>query len=461
MKRAAHRRLPSSEGGSRAANSNKRRCWSNQCCTVVRTNSAKPGSNPLQHPSSPSQSSLPTLPPEIWANVLSPYLPYLDILHVSTVSRMFLHDVMPLIEELGLFSPRELHVAPTRRFPNVKTVCTLCLVQCDDTHENETICRDTVGRIVPFLSRFPNLQEAFLGGLCHHDEDEEEGSNEHTTTDGQGGGGGAAAAAAAPANDGAPTLNKGPLVMTYRPYRCATNAHPTIASSLISSICGGYRSGLLNPRLEIWGLYCPRSFLPTGHGCDVCREACTSFPLREVLRFKSPGFLEECGIESAEKMQTCLPSWERMSIVANRPGGMGLLKSPSSLLHLLRSGICRQYKETSSTTSSGAGGSGVVCLVLCYTSAILEEISYIIVFGCDPSQLSHAEVRDSMALNVCNRGVVGDADYVAQPNADILTEEEAPSQLNISRASFRALVDFGIPLRPSDFRIVDMNPTDV
>ena len=130
---------------------------------------------PAPAPATTSDAKGPTvhrLPPELWALSLE-FLVYGDVLQACLVSRGFLRDVMPKLSGINVMSASELHVVPTYRFPNVACANLCCLCKCSpDSPENcglHVVDADAAGRVVPFLGRFPKLEECALLGICDHD----------------------------------------------------------------------------------------------------------------------------------------------------------------------------------------------------------------------------------------------------------------------------------------------------
>ena len=134
-------------------------------------------------------SGLPHLPPDLWARVM-PFMPYSDTLTCSILSRSFLNDVAPRINEIAVLNREEMRVGkPTTRFSGVEGVTIACIFRNPDGYEEpehddgksfefarlddvktfEHLCPEVdnvvVSQALPFLLAFPSLSHANFGGF--------------------------------------------------------------------------------------------------------------------------------------------------------------------------------------------------------------------------------------------------------------------------------------------------------
>jgi len=351
----------------------------------------------------PAPVNIGCLPPEMWALALE-FLLYEEVLRSCTVSKNFLHDVMPRITRICIMHSRELHVAPTGRFKNVTLVNMFCLLQCSPGNCSlHTIDADAAGRIVPFLSRFPKLEESNLLGLCEHDV-EDSGWYQ------------------------------------YEPETCASpeEGRP-VMTSLIHSLCGGFRSGLLSQGVKaVNGPTCPRREPNAdGTGCEHCKMMVHAFPLDTVVYWQHHGSEEGLSEPYADFYNSlCLTSSERLECIAERPGGKEMLKKKAKDIfeHLL-SCVAKGPAENQDGTTTD---------VYFYNEAVLSDFVALAdyLFKNRPSQLNRLLNVDD-CLDSIWEGV------------EMHEERKEGYRPHFSAVSLDELADIGIPIAMSAFRILD------
>ena len=379
---------------------------------------------PAPAPATTSDAKGPTvhrLPPELWALSLE-FLVYGDVLQACLVSRGFLRDVMPKLSGINVMSASELHVVPTYRFPNVACANLYCLCKCSpDSPENcelHVVDADAAGRVVPFLGRFPKLEECALLGICDHD-----------------------------------PLDSG--WFTWDPDTCASpDEGRPVMSALTQAICGGFNSGLLGRSVKAThGLCCPRRGQLQNNldRCETCRMVCRSYPLQTAIFFQLDGSSE--GLEDPfpdyyDKL--CLTSKERLEILAERPGGRAILRAKAKemfeyLLSCVSKGPAQNRDETE-------------CQVYFYNEAVIADMSALAEFLYPPGQgggskralplLSADDVADCIVEGIgCH-----------ETNEDLEAASAAVATVErplFSAVSLADLADIGFSHRESRFRLLD------
>ena len=224
------------------------------------------------------------------------HLDYQSVLSCAATSNMFLNDAMPLITTLNIDHSVEMSAVLTTRYRDVRNINLFSLLKGrtlddfgneeDDPIELLSVDYDSVLQVIPFLSRFPNLQKVFFGGrkidgsivsFCHWedllDEDEDPGR----------------------------------------------------VQSLIDMVSGSYKcgGGLLS-NVQVRGLRCPGG----SEFCEVCERACRCFPLDQVITFDSEGSSESDESAFSSKKMHCLDACLSMSELLNLVRGEMLFFDP-------------------------------------------------------------------------------------------------------------------------------------
>ena len=187
------------------------------------------------------------LPATCLAAVLN-FMWYTDVRQCMLAGKMMAVEAARHVETLNITKASELVVPAARRFGNASELNVLCLVSpIDEEHTRFQMSKDTVTRIVPFLSSIPNLERAYLGGLMRR------------TSNGE--------------------AIWGPIIISA----------PRRFKTLIQNFIGGFESKSLPRSLELSGILYQRVCAGNGredpdHPCQSCRRILSSFPLRSLLR---------------------------------------------------------------------------------------------------------------------------------------------------------------------------------
>jgi len=203
-----------------------------------------------------------TLPAECYALVLE-YLDYQTVLSCALTSKVFLHDAMPLVKTLHIDTALQMNIPLTSRFRDVQHINLYSLLKGklvdeedeDNNAELLSVNYDAVIRVVPFLGQFGNLQRVFFGGKKINGE-----------------------------------------VVTFCSYEELWDEEEDVskAHTLMDMISGSFASsGGLLKNMEVMGLRCPYSCKVDNNEndseCEVCKRACRSFPLDQVINFDNEG----------------------------------------------------------------------------------------------------------------------------------------------------------------------------
>ena len=103
------------------------------------------------------------------------FVPYKDLRASLLAGKFIAVGVAKEVQTINIMRSSELVIPAARRFPNVTEVNCLCLLKPPPPEESsrrrafsEKLSVDAALRIVPFLSAFPELKCAFLGGYLWH-----------------------------------------------------------------------------------------------------------------------------------------------------------------------------------------------------------------------------------------------------------------------------------------------------
>ena len=252
----------------------------------------------------------------LWANVASG-LEFGEMIHFSSTCKTFYKDVAPLIEEIKVMSPAHMHVIPARRFRGVKKVIVACLItekKVEGQHPRLHFNDEAATRFVSFLAAFPLLNYAMIGGIDS-------------------------------LWDGGKEV-KPYIWLNHRFDYDQARFNRKWLNSQISSMCGGYTSGLLPSTLTIDGLFpgkCVREIVSPSDQeafstseCRFCKIVCESMPIRQVpsllpRRISLPNKTEYLD----DNHDVCFDMSGIIEILAQRPGALELILSPSFLLSFI------------------------------------------------------------------------------------------------------------------------------
>ena len=202
--------------------------------------------------------------------------------------------------------------------------------------------------------------------------------------------------------------------------------------ALLDSIAAGYRCGVLNNNVHIYGLSCPGSIDHQNVDCETCQSICRSFPLNSVVRFECRGSSRQQIVSGriSHNMDVCLQRDQIDSIVEGRASGRELLRSNIRLLYLLGKG-------SRSEISSDDGKK--LCIVK-YTQEELNEISRVI---------RYCELDMNKLSTVLYDAIMRSFATTYEEDSTVTT----PSRYcYLAHVSFHYLKDeIGLPLEESDF----------
>eukprot|EP00562_Extubocellulus_spinifer_P007431 CAMPEP_0178503362 /NCGR_PEP_ID=MMETSP0696-20121128/18001_1 /TAXON_ID=265572 /ORGANISM="Extubocellulus spinifer, Strain CCMP396" /LENGTH=364 /DNA_ID=CAMNT_0020132489 /DNA_START=52 /DNA_END=1144 /DNA_ORIENTATION=- len=195
----------------------------------------------------------PVLPATCLASVLN-FMPYSDVRSFLPAGKLIAIDAAKHIETLNIMEVAGLDVPAARRFTNVSQVNILCVVTQAGSGSDQILSPDAVQRVLPFLSIFPKLKGARVGGS---------------------------------------KPQPGFLPNEYFEYMCTfPNDHAAIFRGMIGAFCGAFKARLLPCDVNLKGVIgfgkisaCQQE---DEHPCRLCRDICASFPFSDVLDLESP-----------------------------------------------------------------------------------------------------------------------------------------------------------------------------
>lgn len=177
---------------------------------------------------------VPHLPAPVWGGIID-FMPHAEVRSALLVGKHIAVEAVKYVETLNVMKSSELNIPSARRFPNVDELKLLCLLEGTGTFNGDgdeqfTISLETAISTPSFLSAFPRLKEAFVGGRLAYE--------------------------------------YGRVDISYSPEECiGPEDHEEIIRGLIFTTAGAFKSGLLSQGLMIdgidsytWGLVkkCPR-----------------------------------------------------------------------------------------------------------------------------------------------------------------------------------------------------------
>jgi len=397
----------------------------------------------------PEPALLEGIPIDIWAKAAD-LLPHEDLVRCSSVSRSFLRDVSPAVSRI-MISPDTssdvLRYFPTKRFPNVRSIylynllseigdhAAMCRqvmdefrdwaieqghtrlsmadVQCSTLEQQAEMRQyrvlDDVSFVVPFLTSFPKLEKAFLGGICTCATPEGPPYNTHHCWDG---------------DDVREDLSFIPRAQHDAKYMIQQ-------SQLLKAISCAYYQGRLDENVSIDGLlpdFFSRPREDEENEClwrdipgntpqadedasidnelsslpyECCRDICNCFPVEDVFRLE-------------DHQTPCIGMQQRTEIARRR--------NPSKAKKFLTSALCKALMQCTLP--------GFRCISYTTSDDTAERIKFLVSQGAD---VKDPTVRDT---------VLRCADHI--------------SEACMEDKSFRLLTELGIPLDKSDFVIVDL-----
>ena len=359
------------------------------------------------------------LPVDSWAGVMG-YLPFPDMLGLSATARYFSREVSPLVRRLAITSWTQMLTSKSvGRFVGIRHISIKCLLEPDD-HNEYKLCQNTSDLVVKFLSAFPNLRRAWVGG-------------------------------ASPSGDR----------IAFDPYRF--DYHDQIRfAKLVELACEGYRAGQLSQDLHLEGLVdfrrgtssssassmdgfsstyvCPfyDIFVDTPRPlCPQCFDIARLFPVLHVIKMQR-------GLE-------CLSFEKRLEILADRGGGR------EAIVHCAVEAIFDRHKHDplwivkvdengKPIGPGGNNGGGTMHRVdaVHYSAAMFEELQIAKKYGIDMSEYDYAAIEEHLPV-----------DWHASNN--LATGGSSRGKLYIAEPTYNALTELGLALTPSDFRRIVRN----
>jgi len=212
-----------------------------------------------------------SIPSECIARVLN-YAPYSDVRSSLLAGKVIAIDAARKIDTLNIVNPAGLNLRCIRRFVGVKEVNILCVVRANDQdgwpvtlprgrgQDNQVIHVSSATMAVPFLSSFPKLERAFVGGpFCWFLRSRDP---------------------------------KDVTRLSYSILHCISPDHAAFYRGVIYAFCGSFELGTLPNDLSltqvIGGTFskytCRENALEQAENpCELCRHICKCFPLGCIM----------------------------------------------------------------------------------------------------------------------------------------------------------------------------------
>jgi len=323
---------------------------------------------------------VPHLPAPVWGGVLD-FMPYGEVRSALLVGRHIALEAVKYVKVLNILKPSEMHLPAARRFTNIEEVRIFCLLQGlgefdDDGDETYMLSLETAYSATPFLTGFPKLKEAFIGGRLKY-------RNEH---------------------DDIYTFS---MHYVYSEFCSGPENHIDAFRGLVMSLGGAFKTGLLSSDVTLegvnhynWNLVrpCHQSGERTEtHSCSWCRNVVEQFPIPHILsEFRLLGSV--CFIAR----NYCLSEREFWAIVDGRPGGKQAIQRASEKVLCSKLYNClRDWSSTLKTTPPDIGKRMQIenltklrVWVLSETS--LSEIDELIDLGFDPTRIQVEYLRSKL-----------------------------------------------------------------
>ena len=159
-----------------------------------------------------STSCTPVLPAPVWGRILD-FLPYCDVRKALLICRAVCFEATNYVMDLSICDAAELNVRAARRFANVEAIQIGCILT------NGVLNAKAVGKVVPFMTSFPNLNWCRIG----------EFSNTNT-----------------------------PKATSYRLKQCKDpDDHSVIYRSMLEALSGAFESSALSNTIRLIGFMVP------------------------------------------------------------------------------------------------------------------------------------------------------------------------------------------------------------
>ena len=240
---------------------------------------------------------------DLWLQIASG-LEFGGMIKFTTACKLFYKEVAPRIEKIKVMSSAHMYVIPARRFRGVKKAIVACLVKEDEEEEYELQADfdvNTATRFVPFLTAFPQLAHAMIGGNYAVDN----------------------------------------VVKPYVWWRgCFDDEeawdHHSLLNAQLSAVCGAYSAGLFSSALRIDGLFSGRCTQHEDRAatCLFCVSVCRSMPMDKVASLV-PRRLDLPGNKARwhnDQNDVCCGIRTLIQILLQRNGSLEHMLSPEFLL---------------------------------------------------------------------------------------------------------------------------------
>ena len=202
---------------------------------------------------SPSSSAAAHLPASCLAAVLN-FMEYAEVRRCLLAGKIMAVDAAKHVETLNIMNASELVPSAARRFANVTEINILSLVTPTETGGNDILSAGTATRSVFFLTIFPKLKHAFLGGRFW---------DAH--------------------------IEQWSRILYTAAHVHEPKDHLIVFRGLVDQFCGAFQSRSLNPSLHLEGVFeksqldCDEIEREDDNRCRCCWNIVTSFPLDLVL----------------------------------------------------------------------------------------------------------------------------------------------------------------------------------
>ena len=239
----------------------------------------------------------------LWLQIASG-LEFGEMIQFTSACKSFYKEVAPRIEKIKVMSSAHMYVVPARRFRGVKKAVVACLVKEDEEEEYERRADfdvETATRFVPFLTAFPQLAHAMIGGNYAVD-------------------------------------NAVKPYVWWRGWFDDDEAwdHHGLLNAQLSAVCGAYSAGLFSSALRIDGLFSGRCTQSEDRAatCLFCVSVCRSMPMDKVASLV-PRRLDLPGSKSRwhnDQNDVCCGINTMIRVLLQRNGSVVHMLSPEFLL---------------------------------------------------------------------------------------------------------------------------------
>lgn len=257
---------------------------------------------------------IPDLPAPMWGRVLE-FLPYGDVRKALLICRAVYFEATATVRYLFIHHANEIDVRAARRFVNVEAIVIGCILK------NGFLNANAVGRVVPFMTSFPNLKQCKVGTF-----DITSSSRKRSQ-------------------------------YTYRLKRCKDPVdHSALYRSMLEALCGAFESNALSKSIHLPGFMtpgrvysCAPSVERARSKCRLCRRIINCFPLNQIIQMQGT-----CGNEYIGKFQGfCISHEECLTIIRSRSWTRDcFIPHPNGLLYLSAKSMKRAVTGESPSPSA-------------------------------------------------------------------------------------------------------------